>query len=176
MKKSFLLFSILLASTGITFAQVDSSMVIQNYYKAHGWAGVYEQIMKADQAAQTAATQNMERLAVTQPAAPSLPLTTIQWAETSFDYGKINAVDSVKHVYKFKNTGSNPLKIETVKPACGCTAGKFSQGEIAPGAEGFVELRFSPVGKSGDIIKTATVLMNTDPANHSLTFKANIGQ
>lgn len=104
----------------------------------------------------------------------NMALTSVQWSETDHNFGKINGKDSVAHVFKFKNTGTNPLKVLEVKPACGCTSGNYSKDEILPGAEGFVELKFSPVGKTGIQSKSATVIMNTDPKTHSLTFKADI--
>jgi hypothetical protein len=103
-----------------------------------------------------------------------LPLTTVQWDETAHDFGKINDVDSVGHIYKFRNTGSNPLKVEHVKVTCGCTAPSYSKDEIPPGGTGFVQLKFSPVGKNGVQAKTVTVLMNTDPQIHQLSFKAEV--
>jgi hypothetical protein len=164
-----------------SYAQIDSAAVIQQYYKAHGWGGLYEQVMKADAGKNplgqrtytdsTAAATSVDR-PVSDPL--DIPMTTVQWEETSFHFGKIPDTDSVMHRYYFVNTGSNPLKVNSVKPACGCTAGKYTTEEIQPGAKGFVELKFSPMGKTGIQAKSATVIMNTDPKTHQLTFNAEV--
>lgn len=178
MKKYFYLLTFFLFSASLGFSQIDSAAVVRGFYKSHGWSGIYAQITESEKEVTIVNPAKPVEKAVDNAVSPpsDLPLTTVQWAESSFDFGKINNVDSVKHVYKFKNTGTNPLKISNVKPACGCTAGSFSQNEIAPGAEGFVELKFSPVGKAGLQSKSATVLLNTDPSIQTLTFRAEIAE
>jgi Fe-S cluster assembly iron-binding protein IscA len=41
--------------------------------------------------------------------------TTVQFAETEFDFGKMKQGDQVEHIFKFTNTGNEPLIIEDAK-------------------------------------------------------------
>lgn len=106
--------------------------------------------------------------------APSLPLTAIEFGEDSHNFGEIKEGDKVSHVFKFKNTGNNPLKVENVKPSCGCTTPDWTKDEIPPGGEGFVKVEFDSKGKSGVQKKSVTVRTNTDPANKILNFTGEV--
>ena len=54
-------------------------------------------------------------------AAPIGPTTSIQYENDKFNFGVTNEGEIVKHVFKFKNTGSEPLIISNAKASCGCT-------------------------------------------------------
>jgi Protein of unknown function (DUF1573) len=133
-----------------------------------------EKVNKDDKGKSTADSANGKGTTTSNGGESNMALTTIEWAEHDHDFGKIPATDSVKHIFWFTNTGSSPAKIMEVKPACGCTSGKHTKEEVAPGEKGFVELKFDPKGKTGIQSKSATVILNTDPKTHSLTFKAEI--
>jgi hypothetical protein len=105
----------------------------------------------------------------------NLPLTTAEFTEDNHNFGEIPEGDKVSHTFKFKNTGSNPLKVENVKPSCGCTTPDWSREEIAPGAEGFVTVEFDSKGKNGVQKKSVTVTFaNTDPKNKMLQFQGEV--
>jgi hypothetical protein len=121
---------------------------------------------------------------VTTPADPNateaepvsnMPLTTVEFMEESHNFGEVAEGDKVEHVFKFKNTGSNPLKINNVKPSCGCTTPDWTKDEVAPGAEGFVKVEFDSKGKRGVQKKSVTVTFeNTDPKNKILSFNCEV--
>ncbi|HHS95279.1 MAG TPA: DUF1573 domain-containing protein, partial [Phaeodactylibacter sp.] len=48
-------------------------------------------------------------------AAPAGPTTTITFEESEFDFGTIKAGEKATHIYKFKNTGNEPLIISNAK-------------------------------------------------------------
>lgn len=106
--------------------------------------------------------------------AENLPLTTIQFEKTEHDFGKITQEAPVTIRYKFKNTGSNPLKISNARGSCGCTTPNWSKEPIAPGGEGFVEAQFNPKGRPGMNHKTVTVTCNSEAKTHTLSFKAEV--
>lgn len=102
-----------------------------------------------------------------QPARPAwmteaegMKATTVQWSSTDHDFGKVAEGPTVNHTFTFKNTGSVPLKLTYVKASCGCTTPKWSEGEIPPGGEGFVEVAFSTKGRPGMQNKSVTVAGN----------------
>lgn len=105
----------------------------------------------------------------------NLPLTTVNFFEETHDFGVIPEGNKVTCTFKFKNTGSNPLKVLNVKPSCGCVTPNWSKENIAPGAEGYITIEFDSKGKRGTQKKSVTVTFeNTDPKNKILTVKADV--
>ena len=80
----------------------------------------------------------------------------------------------VQHVYEVTNTGDKPLYINSVQPACGCTAPDYTKDAIAPGEKGQVTLSFDSKNFNGAVTKTAQVFMNAESSPITLSFKANV--
>ena len=107
-------------------------------------------------------------------AGPQLPPTTVQFNTLTHDFGKIKEGEVVSHKFMFKNTGNMPLKIENVKPSCGCTTPDWTKEEVAAGADGFVAVEFNSAGKEGQQTKTVNVTANTPERNITLTFTGEV--
>lgn len=105
---------------------------------------------------------------------PTGPLTTISFAETTFDFGDVDEGEMVKHIYKFTNTGKEPLVIKDAKGSCGCTVPKWPKTPIPPGEKGEIEVEFNSKGKTGKQTKRVTINANTDPAQTFLTISGNV--
>ncbi len=103
-----------------------------------------------------------------------MPQTTIEVAETKFDFGKIKDGDKVRHTYMIKNAGTNPLVISNVQVSCGCTAPFFPKEPIQPGKIGEVTLEFNSAGKEGMVNKNALIVANADNAPFSIGFSAEV--
>ncbi len=106
-------------------------------------------------------------------AAPTGPTTTIEFAESTYDFGTVKDGEKVTHNYKFKNTGSEPLVISNAKGSCGCTVPDWPREPVAPGAEGVIKVVFNSKNK-GSVegrkqTKRVTLTANTDPTNTFLT-------
>ena len=99
----------------------------------------------------------------TAPSRPSIPPTAIKFMEESFDFGTIKQDTENKHVFKFRNMGSNPLVIENAHGSCGCTVPTWPKEPVAPGAEGEIEVIYKPGKQQGKQTKTVTVSANTEP-------------
>jgi hypothetical protein len=104
----------------------------------------------------------------------TLPKTTIKFDKTKHDFGNIVEGDSAVYDFTFTNTGTNPLKISMVKPACGCTTPSYTKEAVAPGEKGFVRVKFDSNGRAGKANKYVTVFANTEPAATKLTFTAEV--
>lgn len=98
----------------------------------------------------------------------------IKFEHVDFDFGLIFEGEKVMHKYTFTNTGTAPLIISEVSATCGCTVPTFSKEPIAPGKEGFVEVKFDSSGRNGMQHKSVTVLCNTQPNRIELSFIAEI--
>jgi hypothetical protein len=105
-----------------------------------------------------------------------MPKTTIEVAETKFDFGKITEGDKVRHTYMVKNVGTNPLVISNVQVSCGCTAPFFPSEPIQPGSTGEVTLEFNSAGKEGVVNKNALIVANADNAPYSIGFVAEVAK
>jgi len=107
----------------------------------------------------------------TKPITDSTQFTTIQWLDSSKDFGKIEEGQKLEVSFRFKNTGDKPLVIERVQPSCGCTVAEQSTEPIAPGGEGQVKASFNSQGRTGVNHKTLFVTANTKGTqSHSLQF------
>ncbi|MBK8473994.1 MAG: DUF1573 domain-containing protein [Sphingobacteriales bacterium] len=104
-------------------------------------------------------------------AEPTVPATTIEWLESEYEYGTIKQGDKVEHVFKFKNTGTNPLVIRSAKGSCGCTVPEYSKEPLAPGKTGEMKVIFNSAGKMGQQSKPVTIMANTTPETTRVTLK-----
>jgi len=106
-----------------------------------------------------------------QPTRDSTQLTTVQWLDSTKDFGKIQEGQRLEVAFRFKNTGDKPLVIERVQPSCGCTVAEQPKEPIAPGAEGTVKATFDSKGRVGTNHKTLSVWANLkEGASHQLQF------
>lgn len=89
----------------------------------------------------------------------AVPGPKMQFEETSYDFGTVPQGTAVKHVFKFKNVGTDTLRIAQVKTSCGCTAAESSK-IIAPNAEGQIAVTYNTGSALGKTSKTVFVLSN----------------
>ena len=104
---------------------------------------------------------------------PEIPLTSVYFDYHTFDIGQVNCGAEVIGYFVVRNTGSNPLIIETVKGTCPL-ATDWPKIEIAPGKLGTIRLAFDTAGKEGPQALSANVKMNTKEKVALLTLMAEI--
>lgn len=109
------------------------------------------------------------------PAAPSGAVPRIQFAELTYDFGKVSSTDPLRHDFIFTNVGQATLEIIEVRPSCGCTTAGTWDRTVEPGKTGKIPLQFSVAGFSGTISKPITVTCN-DPSQPTvlLQLKATV--
>ncbi len=106
--------------------------------------------------------------------AAEMPKTTVQFYETKYNFGAISESQIVKHAFRFKNTGMNPLFIAKTDVTCGCTVPTFPQEVIGPDGEGEIVVEFNPSGKSGIEQKNIIVHSNALPEAISISIEADV--
>ncbi len=106
--------------------------------------------------------------------ATTMAQTTVEWEGVEHNYGKVKTGAIVKHTFKFKNTGTEPLLLTRVKASCGCTTPSYSKEPIPPGGEGFIDVSFNTAGKSGIQRKSVTVTSNSQPLNMALRINGEV--
>ncbi len=97
--------------------------------------------------------------------APSGPSTTIRYDSDRYEFGVVDEGDVVKHVFKFTNTGKEPLVISNAKGSCGCTVPTWPHEPVPPGGTGEIKVEFNTKGKPGNQSKRVTVTANTVPTD-----------
>jgi hypothetical protein len=90
------------------------------------------------------------------------------------DVGQIAKGESIVHDFLIRNEGDAPLKIEEVRPACGCTVADFDK-TIAPGATGKIHVAIDTASFSGPVAKGVSVFTNdVDNTKIELTVRATV--
>ena len=83
----------------------------------------------------------------------------IEFESLEINYGEISKGDNGVRVFKFTNTGSEPLIINKVYSSCGCTIPKKPSSPIGPGQDDEIQVKYD-TNRVGPIKKTITVLSN----------------
>jgi hypothetical protein len=90
------------------------------------------------------------------------------------ELGDVTYGESRKLEFAIKNTGDDVLRIHAAKSACGCVVTEFSK-EIAPGAEGKIDVQFEAALSGGPTAVPIEVVTNDpDSPTLQLTIKANV--
>jgi len=103
-----------------------------------------------------------------------MPKTTMQFYETKYNFHSISQGIVVKHAFRFKNTGVNPLMIAKTDVTCGCTVSNFPMEVVPPGQEGEIGVEFNTTGKFGLQQKNIIVHSNSMPEAVSLGIEADV--
>jgi hypothetical protein len=92
-----------------------------------------------------------------------------------WDFGSAPVDLKIVHYYKFKNTGSEPLKIIKINPNCDCTSVSAKDTLIPPHDSSEIKIVFHTKEFYGTTTKKATIYTN-DPDNPQidLEYSANI--
>lgn len=110
----------------------------------------------------------------TKPATVNVNGAVLTFEKSTHDFGDIYQGDNVEHVYKFTNTGNEPLIISNIQVTCGCTAPSWPKNPIPPGGKGEIKIRFNSTGKMGRQNKTVTVVSNAVNEDNLISFVTNI--
>ncbi|MBL7845221.1 MAG: DUF1573 domain-containing protein [Cyclobacteriaceae bacterium] len=110
----------------------------------------------------------------TKSAAAKVNGAVITFEKSTHDFGDIYQGDNVEHVYKFTNTGNEPLIISNIQVTCGCTAPSWPKNPIPPGGKGEIKIGFNSAGKMGRQNKTVTVVSNAVNEDNLISFVTNI--
>jgi Protein of unknown function (DUF1573) len=86
----------------------------------------------------------------------------LTWDKTEQSFDATPQDKSVVARYKFTNTGSTPIKIQSVLTSCGCTSAALSKTDYAPGESGEIAANFVFGGHTGR--QTKSVMVSTSAA------------
>ncbi len=100
--------------------------------------------------------------------------TAITFDESEFNFGKVAVGEKVQHIYRFTNTGDEPLVLSNAKGSCGCTVPSWPKDPIQPGGSGAIVVEFDTKGKMGPQVKQVTITANTDPVQTIVYIKGEV--
>ena len=81
----------------------------------------------------------------------------IEFSKEMHNFGSLKEGEIVAFSFQFKNTGSSPVRLTKVEPACGCLAVQYNKEEIQPQTVSAIEVIFHSDGEWGNLIKTVSV-------------------
>jgi hypothetical protein len=91
----------------------------------------------------------------------------IQFANAIWDFGKLEARQTITNFYTFTNTGNQLLEITGIRSSCGCTAATNWTRQAEPGQTGVIPVLFNSGEISGPLSKNLWVSSN-DPVQSNV--------
>jgi len=85
-----------------------------------------------------------------------LPVTKVNWASETHDFGEIPRGKPVSFEFTFTNTGDEPLIVENAQTSCGCTVSDYTTEPIAPGKSSKIKVTYNAAAL-GAFTKNVTV-------------------
>ncbi len=87
----------------------------------------------------------------------------ISFESNVHDYGTFKEeAGPQSYIFKFTNTGGEPLILSNVKASCGCTTPKWTRKPVAPGKTGEIQVTYNPKNRPGRFNKSITVFSNAE--------------
>lgn len=83
----------------------------------------------------------------------------MEFESLEVDYGVIEQGSDPLRIFKFSNTGDEPLQITHAKGSCGCTVPSYPKEPTFPGESGEIEVRYD-TKRIGRFTKTVTLTTN----------------
>ncbi len=84
----------------------------------------------------------------------------VAWlTEQNHDFGDLRAGRPVTCVFRFQNTSSDTILLQTVRTTCGCTAARYPETPIAPMAIGDITVEYD-AAQSGHFSKKIRVFFD----------------
>jgi len=97
----------------------------------------------------------------------------IKFESETVDYGTIEQGADPYRLFKFKNTGTEPLVIKNAKGSCGCTVPTYPKEPILPGATSEIKVRYD-TNRVGAFTKVITLTTNINEEEIRLTIKGEV--
>ncbi|MBV6442590.1 MAG: hypothetical protein EPGJADBJ_04308 [Saprospiraceae bacterium] len=84
----------------------------------------------------------------------------VTWlTEQDHDFGELRQGKPASFVFQFKNALSDTIVLQTVRTTCGCTAARYTEDPIPPGATGEITVEYDAY-QSGSFNKKIRVFFD----------------
>lgn len=94
--------------------------------------------------------------------------------EAKFNFGFVPQRTNVSHVFWLYSTGVDTLKIDEIRPGCGCTKAPVEKKELAPGDSTRLEIILSTLVYRNKLAKRPRILSNAVKKDFQVTIVANV--
>lgn len=72
---------------------------------------------------------------------PTAEPPVVEWlTPDEHDFGTLSFGDSARHVFHFRNISEQALRIDNIRPACGCTTSDWDDTPVAPDSTGHIRV------------------------------------
>lgn len=121
--------------------------------------------------AQSNKTEKQQKSKTTEQKVETAPFA---FESSVIDYGVINKGAPGEVVFRFKNTGKDPIIITSVNASCGCTVPKKPEEPVLPKKFGEIKVSYD-TNRIGYFNKTISVTSNKNPDTPiTLTIKGEV--
>lgn len=115
----------------------------------------------------------LANIAFAEDALPPKP--KAEFVEREYDYGTVAEGAKVSHSFSVRNVGTGVLSIQSLFPACGCTAAAADKENLQPGETASIKVDFDTAGFSGFKQKDVRVFLNDpDQMSSVLSLKGTV--
>lgn len=90
------------------------------------------------------------------------------------NFGAVHAGELLSYSFKFINTGSGNLKIDSVQTDCGCLEVSFPPEAVKAGEDNYIEVLFNSAGEVGNVMKQIRVYSNGSKKAQELIITAKV--
>lgn len=97
----------------------------------------------------------------------------MEFETKELDYGTIAQNSDPYRMFRFTNTGDEPVQITHAKGSCGCTTPDWPKEPIFPGESGEIKVRYD-TKRTGPFQKRVTLTTNMATPKVVLTIKGNV--
>lgn len=101
-------------------------------------------------------------------------LATMDFVDTTHDFGSLHEGEVASYDFKFTNNGKAPLLIANAAGTCGCTVPNYPHDPVAPGQSAIINVKFNTLGKVGHQNKTVNIFTNSKRGTHQLNITAEV--
>jgi len=96
-----------------------------------------------------------------------------EFQSETIDYGSINVNTDGNRSFSFKNIGTTPIIITSVKGSCGCTVATKPNKPIMPNETAKIGVKYD-TKRIGSFSKTITIFSNATEKSKVLRIKGNV--
>jgi hypothetical protein len=99
----------------------------------------------------------------------------LEFEKTVHDFGQINeSGGTVEYTFIVRNSGNEPLVLNSVKASCGCTTPFWTNEPIAAGQAGKITASYNPYNRPGPFNKSLSVVSNAANGTTTLYIKGQV--
>lgn len=98
------------------------------------------------------------------PAQAQIDTGRIVFDGATHNFGPIEEGQVVRHVFTFRNEGDADLRVQDVRPSCGCTSPTWTSEPVPPGQSGEIVAAFDSEDRVGPFRKSIRVVTDGEPA------------